>query len=257
MCAKFYQAKVAARCGFDRMVVTSPNASFVPPYPRETQVIETYSDGRWGIYEYSTAPQDLCRGRWHLACIPLQSPEYPEVLWHSLDPAKDWMPYLCLDFTGMGYIRSQLRDDLTSAARAIIRDWETTMQVPAHVMKYARFLVTILLQVVDRMNHLPAAPSVSIAVAAHVQRITLELYGLKVYMSVMVPRLESAEDCSTQVLDVVGAFVREGSDAASLHRVGVPVWFLRPLTPNLPIWQVLEPFTPNISPQQPMTLRYP
>ncbi|KAI0742618.1 hypothetical protein C8Q80DRAFT_1329154 [Daedaleopsis nitida] len=119
------------------------------------------------------------------------------------------------------------------------------MKVPKHVMKYARFLFTILRNYVDGMRYIPAPCIIAIMIAAHVQRTSLELLGLKNYMEVVVPRLESGEDYSRRVLKVVGAFVREGSDAASLHRVGIPVWFLQPLTHKLPVWQVVDVVPPS------------
>lgn len=113
--------------------------------------------------------------------------------------------------------------------------------------KYASFLITILTQTLDRMTHLPSLSTVAVAVAAHVQRISLELLGLKIYMQVVVPRLESSINHSKEVLNVVGAFVRDAADAASLFRVGVPTWFLQPHTNKLAIWQVVDVSFPRCS----------
>lgn len=236
---KWYQALVASQAGFDRMVITSPNCLWIPEYPRETTVIETFMDGHWGIHEYSLHPQDLCRGWWHLACIPMQHAVPSIVLAEVLDRNADWEPEGGLGFDGLGNITLERQVDLMVAAKDTISACEK-LKVPATVRKYTRFLSTILQTFVDRMRHLPASPTVAISVAAHIQRLTLELVGLKNYMQFVVPRLESNRDYSDDVLPFLGAFVREGSDAATLTRVGVPVFFLQPLTHRLAVWGVVE-----------------
>lgn len=239
---KWYQAKVAAQAGFDRMVITSPNCSWIPEYPREVSVIETFDDGRWGMHEYSIYPQDLCRGWWHLACIPLADARCVCTAYHDPITSNMWEPDTSIGFNGLGYISKGLVEQLTGSAKRTIRACEK-MKVPAEVRQYIRFLITILRVFLDRMCHIPAVPSVAIAVAAHVQRLCLELEGLKTYMEQVVPRLESDKDYSQKPLDVLGAFVREGTDAATLTRVGIPVFYLRPLTHNLPVWEVVTAST--------------
>ncbi|RPD67802.1 hypothetical protein L226DRAFT_474384, partial [Lentinus tigrinus ALCF2SS1-7] len=238
---KAHEAKVASRAMFDQMVITSPNMDYIPAYPVETQVIHTHRDGMWGLHEYSRLPQRLYPGRWHVACIPIAAslPEIPSVLFTAIQEAQDWQEDLDIGFSGLGYICEQLRCPLESAALHAIRRFET-INPPEDVRKYGAMLVMILRQVVDRMRYLPAAPNVAIAVAAHVQRICLELAGLITYINVVAPRLASADDYSMQVLPVVGAIVAEASDAQNAMRVGLPTWFLQPLTHDLPVWSVVE-----------------
>ncbi|RPD67628.1 hypothetical protein L226DRAFT_443293, partial [Lentinus tigrinus ALCF2SS1-7] len=179
---KAHEAKVASHGDFDRMVITSPNMDYIPAYPVDRQVIETYTDGLWGAHEYSRLPQRLLPGRWHVACIPASAspPEVPSVLWLALRPDQDWRQDPGIGFNGLGYIFDETRAALEAAADYAIRRFDA-MSAPVNVRDYGKMLVLILRQVVDRMRHLPAAPSVSIAVAAHVQRVCLELAGLKTY----------------------------------------------------------------------------
>ncbi len=236
----YREGKVASRDIFDSMVVTSPNMDYVPAYPVETTIVHTYADGLWGSHEYSRFPQPFVRGRWHLACIPATPcpPDVPAVMWKQLS-AQDWHEDCSIGFHGLGYIATDLQDELASAANIAIRRFED-FDVPDNVRAYGKMLVMILRQVVDRMRHLPAAPSVTIAVAAHVERVALELCGLRTYAEVVSPRVDSSEDFSAEILPVVGGFAREASDAQLFTRVGVPTWFLQPLTHHLPVWRVVE-----------------
>ncbi|KAI0699068.1 hypothetical protein C8T65DRAFT_793789 [Cerioporus squamosus] len=236
-----HEAKVASHGLFDRMVITSPNMDYIPPYPVETMVIETYADGLWGPHEYSRTPQRLTPGMWHIACIPKASspPEVPDVLWMSLSQSVDWKEDPSIGFNGIGFIVDEVREHLVLAAQHAIRRFED-MAPDEDVRKYGRMLVMILRQVVDRMRHLPATSTVAIAVAAHVQRICLELAGLKTYVEIVVPRRSSSVDYSKEILPVLGTFVAEGSDAMNTTRVGLPTWFLQPLTAKIPVWTVVE-----------------
>ncbi|RDX46209.1 hypothetical protein OH76DRAFT_1457272 [Lentinus brumalis] len=238
---KPHEAKVASHGIFDRMVITSPNMEYIPPYPVESMVIETYTDGLWGTHEYSRTPQRLAPGMWHIACIPKAAspPELPEVLWMSLSSRVDWKEDVSIGFSGLGFIQEDTRELLDTAAGHAIRRFEE-MTCDENVRKYGQMLVMILRQVLDRMRHLPASATVSIAVAAHVQRICLELAGLKTFVEIVAPRKSSSLDYSMEVLPVVGTFVAEGSEAMNTTRVGLPTWFLQPLTADLPVWAVVE-----------------
>ncbi|KAI0710285.1 hypothetical protein C8T65DRAFT_739737 [Cerioporus squamosus] len=234
-----HEAKVASQGLFDRMVITSPNMDYVPPYPVESMVIETYADGLWGPHEYSRTPQRLTPGMWHIACIPNapSPPEVPDVLWVNLSATVDWKEDRTIGFNGLGYIVEPVREHLVGAATHAIRRFEE-MSAEENVRKYGQMLLLILRQVVDRMRHLPATSTVSIAVAAHVQRICLELAGLKTYVEFVAPRMSASADYSREILPVLGTFVAEGSDAMNTTRVGLPTWFLQPLTANIPVWAV-------------------
>ncbi|KAH9896032.1 hypothetical protein C8Q73DRAFT_745170 [Cubamyces lactineus] len=224
------------------MCVTSPNATWIPQYPIERAIIKTYSDGRWGEREYSRWPQLLTPGMWHKACIPRVDTEEGRRLgagvWRTLRPG-DWEVDRRAAMPGLGKIRGQLMDALEDAAQAAIMRLDMIAGQPARRLEYGRQLVLILRQCVDRMRLLPATVDISIAVAAHVQRLCLEMAGLNVYLRVVLPRLESTLDYSTHVLDVLGAFVNEGTSASSLVRVGVPVFLLQPLSRDVKVWKVV------------------
>ena len=224
---------------------------YVPEYPVSSSVIQTYRDGLWGKHEYSRWPQDLVKNMWHIACIPShpESPDLPLVLWESLLPETHWKEDRTIGFNGIGYIVKETQDALTTASNAAIRRFES-MYAPGKVHTYGLHLVRILRQVVDRMRYYPVVPGIAIAVAAHIQRVCLELAGLKTYAEVVAKRLESDDDYSRDILPVVGAFVRTGFDGQECVRVGLPTWVVRPLTHELAVWKVVECSHPSHIPSE-------
>lgn len=94
------------------------------------------------------------------------------------------------------------------------------------------------------MECLPAWPAVAVVVGAHIQRVSLELYGLETYLQVLLPRLESHHDYSHAILPVVGIFVRDATAVQQCVRMGLLTWFLQPLTRHLKVWSVVEAQAP-------------
>ncbi|EIW53630.1 uncharacterized protein TRAVEDRAFT_52750, partial [Trametes versicolor FP-101664 SS1] len=217
---------------------------YVPEYPAECKVIETYADGRWGLREYSRWPQVLVPDMMHIPCIPRRpAMQSHKVLWDNLLPTSAWEEDSLTGVRDLGYIKKDIRTRLTTAAEWQISKFElvlSTMQDrPEQYCAHATVLVTILRQALDRMNKLPSAARTSIAVAAHAQRISLELAGMCTYLEVVHRRLSGGLDHSWEVLPVVGTFVREGTGAQTCTRIGLPTWFLQPLTHTVKIWRVV------------------
>ncbi len=242
MC-KAWEAKVATRGGLDGFIFTSPNMDFVPDYPVLKEVINTNEDGRWGLHEYSRWPQPYVDSMMHLACIPRQPalPHLPRVLFKSLSPSSDWTERVELMVKGLGFISQEARTELTKAANMAIQRFHATKNVRENVQRYGDFLVMLLRQVVDRMTYVASHSRTAIAVAAHVQRLCLELAGLKTYVELIVPRLESTVDFSTTLLPALGGFVRDLIDAQTWCRLGLPVWLIQPITQELVVWRVVDP----------------
>ena len=232
-----------SRGGLDGFVFTSPNMDFVPDYPVPKEVINTSEDGRWGLHEYSRWPQPYAESMMHLACIPRQPalPHLPRVLFKSLYPSSDWSERVELMVKGLGFINQETRTELAKAANMAIQRFHATKNVRDNVRRYGDFLVMLLRQVVDRMTYVASHSRTAIAVVAHVQRLCLELTGLKVYVELVVPRLESTIDFSTNFLPVLGGFVRDLTDAQTWCRLGLPVWLIQPLTQELVVWRVADP----------------
>ncbi len=239
-----FEGKVGAQGFFNGMVITSPNMDYVPEYPVERRVIETYADGRWGLREYSRWPQMLVPDMMHIACIPrAPTVESHDVLWETLLPNSSWEEDLLTGVRDLGYVKKEIRTRLTTAAEWQISRFQlnenTTQDRPEDYCEHGAVLVTILRQALERMNLLPSGSETSIAVAAHVQRVSLELAGLSTYLEVVHRRLRGGLDHSSDVLPVVGTFVREGTGAQTCTRIGLPTWFLQPMTNTVKIWRTV------------------
>ncbi|RDX47048.1 hypothetical protein OH76DRAFT_1485096 [Lentinus brumalis] len=92
----------------------------------------------------------------------------------------------------------------------------------------------------DRLRYIPAAPNVVIALAAHMQRLTLELCGMVEWLTVVMRRVATSEFHAMDILDVVGAHTSDPSEAERLHRAGIPVWFEQDMTEKVEVYKVVE-----------------
>ncbi|KAI0649156.1 hypothetical protein C8Q79DRAFT_904716, partial [Trametes meyenii] len=223
------------------LVMTSPNMSYVPEYPIERQVIETFADGRWGIREYSRWPQALVPDMWHVPCIPREPGMFAsEVLFKDLHPSSSWAEDIDTGVAGLGFIAAETRRALGVASWWATSQYNSIRPSGGSYCAHGDVLVMIVQQAVERMNKLPSPPGIAVAVAAHVQRLCLELAGLLMYFVHVEPRLNSTGDYSSEVLPVLGAFVNKGTAAQTCTRIGLPTWFLQPLTNKLEVWRVVE-----------------
>lgn len=227
------------------MVITSPNMDYVPEYPVEAKVIETYTDRRWGVREYSRWPQVLVPDMMHVACIPTApSAEWDNVLWRALLPTTEWEQDVLTGVSNLGFIKQETRNALRQTASLVITRFEMDVQLqldsPEDYCEHGTVLVLILRQCVERMDKLASPTGIAVAVTAHVQRICLELAGLCTYLEVVHPRLTDPTDHSSDILPVVSTFVREGTAAQTCTQVGLPTWFLQPLTNMVHVWRIVD-----------------
>ena len=244
-------AKVASSDGFTTMLVTSPNQDWVPVHPVDSTVIKTYSNGLWGLNEYSRWPQPLTTRTWHHACIPISKPgehALPPVTWAVLSPTDEyWEPFPEAHVQGMGFLKAHLRMGLTDTAREALGLFQSVSDESADYQAYGQELALVLKQCVDRMTRIPSPRTIAVAVGAHIQRVSLELAGLVIYLRVVRPRLQSGGDYSHALLRTVGTFVTDAATAGICTRVGLPVWFLQPPSPQMKIWRVVRATEPTFT----------
>ncbi|EIW60901.1 uncharacterized protein TRAVEDRAFT_119303, partial [Trametes versicolor FP-101664 SS1] len=218
-----FDGKVASLAGFQSLVITSPNQDYVPEYP------------------------EITTGMWHIACIPRQG-AYPlsDVLWRNLNPDNDWEADRDAGAAlSVGFLRHSIVVDLTVAAGQVVKAFRAIPGLPTTQREIGDQLSLMLRQCVERLSRLPAGRMVTIAVAANVQRLSLELAGLKIFLETVAPRIQTPQDYSHDVLQVLGAFVHDGTAAQTYARVGLPTWFIQPLTNYIKIWRVVQVRTPH------------
>ncbi|KAH9849134.1 hypothetical protein C2E23DRAFT_870840 [Lenzites betulinus] len=219
---------------------TTPNQRWVPEFAVAHGEILAYADGRWGRHEYSRWPQGYSYDCLHLACIPRQ-PSLAHgpstALWHTLTPG-DWQRDDC-GVAGVGLIATELVEELGAEALAAIKHFFACPQDREKWVKKGLSLITCLRHVLDRLRILPAPQGVSIALAAHVQRLIFELAGLRILLDTVLPRIESHGNYASDVLDVVGCHTSDPATAEVLYRAGIPIWFQQPLSSRLSIYGVV------------------
>ncbi|TBU25757.1 hypothetical protein BD311DRAFT_798761 [Dichomitus squalens] len=221
------------------IVVTTPNAKWVPEFAVAHSEITTFTDGRWGRHEYSRWPQQFARDAFHIHCIPASPrPDGPrEILWQTLSPL-DWKPADC-GVTGLGFLEKKLENALIDEAVDTISRYEKCPTDHKAWTEIGTFLVICLRHAFDRLRSIPAISGVVISLAAHVQRLTLELSGLVEWLNVVIHRVKTEDDHSLAVLDVLGAWTGDVSVAQMLHRAGIPVWLQHQNNQGLRIYEVV------------------
>ncbi|KAI9068667.1 hypothetical protein FKP32DRAFT_1561202, partial [Trametes sanguinea] len=231
--------RVAAE-GFSKgSVFTTPNQQWVPEFAIAHGEITTYADGRWGRHEYSRWPQAYARDCFHVACIPRNpSLKGPSAFSFRTFRPEDWKVEDC-GVRNVGFLKPEVLKPLELEASKAIQSLMSCHRSRKEWNDVGRFLIVCLRQTLDRVRVLPAPQSVTISLAAHVQHLTLEMYGLRNLLDVILQRLESQRDFSSDVLDILGAHTPDPAVAQVLFRAGVPVWFQQPMTSCVAIYQVV------------------
>ena len=225
------------------IVITTPNAKWVPEIAVAHSEITTFDDGRWGRHEYSQWPQQFSRDIFHIHCIPARprSGGPGEVLWRTLCK-QDWELDDC-SVIGVGFLHRELEQRLAEEALEAMKQFRglrSNQRDRKGWNDIGDFLVLCLRHTLDRLRCLPAVPGVTISLAAHVQRLTLELFGLVEWLGKVFERVKTRLDCRLLILDVLGAHTSDASVAQMLHRAGIPVWLQQSFNNRLVVYQVVE-----------------
>ncbi len=220
-------------------IFTTPNQLHIPQFAIAHNEITTYNDGRWGLHEYSRWPQEYDRAYIHVACIPRKGARCApasEVVWRTWQ-MDDWEIDAC-GVARLGMLKRSLVHELQRAADDAIEGVYACRRDCVQTNEVVSLLVLCVRQCLDRLRLLPSERSVVISLAAHVQRLVLELAGVQLYLQEVIDRVTSKRDYRLDILDVVGAYTADASSAQLLHRVGIPVWFQQHLTPMVRFWSV-------------------
>ncbi|TFK84576.1 hypothetical protein K466DRAFT_496324 [Polyporus arcularius HHB13444] len=233
---------IVAAPGFSQWsVFTTPNADWVPEFAIAHGEITTFSDGRWGHHEYSRWPQAFDRHDFHIPCIPRSPPPnapFSKILWTTFKPS-DWKVNNC-GVLGVGLLHPDTQDMLIDAVQEVIsRLHELGEDGPWR--SQGHFLIVCINHTLDCLRLLPAARGVIITLAAHVQRLSLELWGLIKWLQDIRPLVAEGRNVAARPWDIVGAHTSDAHTAERLHMAGIPVWFQQPLTTLLAVHDVVQP----------------
>ncbi|KAH9931368.1 uncharacterized protein B0H18DRAFT_872320 [Fomitopsis serialis] len=247
-----------ARCAADAEdhcnIITTPWMDWIPEFPRIAgREIVTFRDGLWGPQEYTRWPQMYNEGCVHHACIPTRHSDYApgNQVYDGLgyDP---WEESPTCGVLGFGYLKSDVLQELHKIAARTIMQYEQAdsfvrqrEDIGSHQSSVDRrlggMLCLLLRNAVDRLRALPSTELHTLVTARMAHRLILELAGLSVYYSIVVPRVAHVHPLPRTPLKVLGAFVRNDAAAQLLHRVGVPFWYIRPWSADIYIRKVVKP----------------
>ncbi|GBE89742.1 hypothetical protein SCP_1700670 [Sparassis crispa] len=237
-------------------VITTPNATYIPEFPviHDGQIV-TRQDGRWGPQEYSRWLQMYDRKVIHHMCIPtLQSVVEADamVLWDKIRVWK-WEVDTTCSMPELGFLVEDKLKALTETALRVTHRFKHKLgDMVSEKNKVGMQLLLMLAQCLDRLHLLLTSCNHVIALSAHVQHLTLELWRYVNYYSVVVGHLETLTlhgSVNWDVLPVRGAFTNDASVAQSMFRVGVPFWFIQMKTDKTRIkkWAFPVPISNKLS----------
>ncbi|RDX43376.1 hypothetical protein OH76DRAFT_1487952 [Lentinus brumalis] len=101
-------------------VITRPNMTWAPKFAIAHGEITTYTDGRWGIHEYSRWPRSFLHDLFHVPCIPAKSCAAGPgpVCWRTLGKS-DWKVDDC-GILNVGVLEAILHGELIVGATSAI-----------------------------------------------------------------------------------------------------------------------------------------
>ncbi|KAH9829233.1 uncharacterized protein C8Q71DRAFT_718560 [Rhodofomes roseus] len=231
----------------EQAVVTTPNADWMPEFPVASPGrICTRVDGSWGPQEYSRWPQMYHKNVIHHACIPVRGGKVPGVyvgllgpLWDPIDETK-WERDLLCGVPDLGFLRPSYVTLFKMAAQSVISDFKASAtRQPAQQTQHGHHLCVTIHEALDQLTILPTWRTHAVALAAHVQRLALELRGLVTLFDVIQPRVNAPSFVAKETLGVRGAFTSNAGTAQVFHRLGLPVWFIQPLTKQLRVLELV------------------
>ena len=190
--------------------------TWVPKFAIAHDEIITYTDGRWGIHEYSRWPQSFARDMFHIACIPSKARACGPslVCWRTLG-GSDWKAADC-GIPKSGFLDALLQAELVAEAQRAIKRYERCPPAGNGWDNVGHFIAVCLRHAVDRLRAIPAPANVVIALAAQVQRLTLELYGTIEWLTVVMERVVNKQDHRADILEVVGVHTSNPSEVQML-----------------------------------------
>ncbi|KAL6298780.1 hypothetical protein BKA93DRAFT_830413 [Sparassis latifolia] len=237
-------------------VITTLNATYIPEFPviHDGQIVAR-QDGRWGPQEYSRWPQMYDRKVIHHMCIPtLQSVVEADamVLWDKIR-VWEWEVDTTCRVPELGFLVEDKLKALTETALRVTHRFKHKLgNTVSEKNKAGMQLLLMLVQCLDRLHLLLTSCNHAIMLGAHVQCLTLELWGYVNYYSVIIGHLKTPTlhgSVDWDVLPVCGAFTNDASVAQLLFRVGVPFWFIQTKTDKTRIkkWAFPVPISNELS----------
>ncbi|GBE80380.1 hypothetical protein SCP_0300950 [Sparassis crispa] len=232
----------------DDGVIITPNASYIPKFPAVLNgQMATQHDGRWGPQEYLRWPQMFDQKVIHHMCIPGMAAVLEAdamVLWDKIR-LWEWEVDSTCSVPDLGFLTEEKFNALAEAALRVMDNFTRQLgRATSEKMKPGQQLILMLGQCLDRLHLLPMTCTHVIALGAHMQHLTLKLWGFVNYYNVVVGRLEMPtlhRKPDWDILPVRGAFTNDANVVHSLFCVGIPFWFIQTKTEKTKIEKWASP----------------
>ncbi|KDR65488.1 hypothetical protein GALMADRAFT_49135, partial [Galerina marginata CBS 339.88] len=221
------------------MVVTSPNATWIPDIAKDSAKVLPRIDGHYFLADTGKAPQQFYRGSYFLPFLLTRPPEN-EILDHEFGLA--WKALAMSDFVlekgaesaGLGRIRGvlaekfiALRKRLSTKIQALIdlARWLANqydeIRYSKTGMQYSSIILTFAPQTFDD----------TLLTVTTFQRHVLEALACYNYLSVWKEKeLNIDVDVPPPPVDntIMGMLTVDANIAVQMNALGVPVWLIRP-----------------------------
>jgi hypothetical protein len=223
------------------MVITTPNATYIPRPPSGNTEVVLRSDLRYGVDDATLWPQFHIEKYPHLAAIPskVANPEnYFSSLWWT--PTRgDFIQSLTSGLSGLGSIVCREMDQLDHCKRDIMDDTRRYLeQNPKDVVISAARSVTAFSWV--RLSTILGKYEEKALEVTEFQRNWLDLRASLDYLQIYHPRMYT-NDGYASVEPRVGCFTTQPIIAQEFYSAGIPVWLIRSLdsiSPEIRITQI-------------------
>ena len=263
--------------------ISTPNVEFVPEPPRHRpgQPLRYFADGMLGAFEHMKWPQLFDEQEPHTLAAPgnpdliynlkfqeiplldfkctLPDFQHPAIAWEGLQDS-DFVVSLHLRHEDVGFLAEPLHYRIRSAANEVIvmvlkvvdteldemfarrSDREQYTERRKH---YVLRQIDYLRRACSRLQETPMSYFDVVMWYRDTQRLILGLRAWLIYMKIIKPRLDNPEFADyDNVLPLRGVLTKNESIVHTMHRCGVPVWWVRPLhtlTDRTTIIRVHEP----------------
>lgn len=222
--------------------ITSPNTLHVPLFEPKVPDLHCRRDGRYHIDDIMQHPQVLTIDIAFFACIDLTIYDRDDIRWilrHELQVTSDFQ---FIDGSNLGVVQKYIK----AAMEAILNDqnklYATFLKSTAHQAKLARFTndyrhlkfcITISTIVFDRVTRHPQPFDETLRSFVDFQRLSLCVRAWFAYayrMARLYWQVDPGPKTSgpKTIPRFVGAFTFYVHEVEAFHRIGVPVWYVRP-----------------------------
>jgi len=217
---------VGAVCG--EMVITCPNADYIPEPPMGTRQVTLREDLRYGMDDATLWPQPYSIPFSHLAAIPRRPRANDRLnwMWYSPKPT-DFVEMGGTVVSGIGMLDGMVVRALAwfvEDLRGSVEAYTSGTSRPFEQIVKAK---AVMIHSWERLRNMPGTFEEKALELAEFQRAWLECRGALDYGTVYYPRTCINVGYDGKVKDIMGCFTEKAQVVQECFSAGIPVWFVR------------------------------